>query len=444
MTGNAKDVEAIAPVETDKLMESSDDDQVKKPSSTVKILRREALDILHLSVPIFVAMVSFLGMKTTDTALLGHVSADALASAALSDLWTMCSGVLIQGRVLGILVGGAVGAGNPKLAGIYLQVSYLVLSFLSILVFVAWNFTEQVWVAFGSDPVISANAGYYARILSLSIPGQIVFGQLSQYFSAQRIMHPEVNSSLVALALNLILGLIFVLGIPIPSFDGYGFVACPVVTTIVVYIQICILYAIYIHVQRLHQVCWGGWSWKVITRERISTFSKLYFPSALGSASDFWRVAVIGVVAAKLGEEEVAVFNTSYRIMWIVLTMVNAIASASAINISMRLGKLDAAGAKQAGYVGIGMSFGFLVCVFGLVALNIRAFGRIFTNDELFLDIFEATRWPFTITLFLMNLSIAIERIPYAMGRATEVFWMGCVASWGGTFDAVVARDSFR
>jgi hypothetical protein len=35
-------------------------------------------------------------MKTTDSALLGHVSADALASAALSDLWTMCSGVLIQ------------------------------------------------------------------------------------------------------------------------------------------------------------------------------------------------------------------------------------------------------------------------------------------------------------------------------------------------------------
>ena len=32
-------------------------------------------------------------MKTTDTALLGHVSARALSAAALSDLWTMCTGV---------------------------------------------------------------------------------------------------------------------------------------------------------------------------------------------------------------------------------------------------------------------------------------------------------------------------------------------------------------
>jgi Na+-driven multidrug efflux pump len=61
-------------------------------------------------------------MKTTDTALLGHVSARALSASALSDLWTMCSAMLVQGRVLSILVGGALGAGNPKLAGTFLVV----------------------------------------------------------------------------------------------------------------------------------------------------------------------------------------------------------------------------------------------------------------------------------------------------------------------------------
>jgi Na+-driven multidrug efflux pump len=144
-------------------------------------------------------------------------------------------------------------------------------------------------------------------------------------------------------------------------------------------------------------------------------------------------VAVIGAIAANLGEEEVAVFNTSYRIMWIVLTMVNAMSMAAGINISMRLGKLDATGARQAGHVGATMSLVFLLLVFGAVAGNIRAFGMIFTQDENFLNLFEETRWPFTITLVLMNLSVGIERIPYSMGRTTEVFWMGCIASWGGT-----------
>jgi Na+-driven multidrug efflux pump len=231
-------------------------------------------------------------MKTTDTALLGHVSRDALSAAALSDLWTMCTAMLIQGRALDVLVGGAMGAGNPKLAGIYLQVAYAVISVVAVGVFICWNLTERIWVAFGSDSEISQMAGYYARILSLTIPGQLLFTQLSQFFSAQRIMRPEVNASTCALVLNLVLGLIFVLGIPFPNFEGYGFAACPIVTSSAVYVQILVLWYFYIHKQRLHEPAWGGWSLKEITWERIKTFSALYFPSAFGIASDFWRVAV--------------------------------------------------------------------------------------------------------------------------------------------------------
>jgi Na+-driven multidrug efflux pump len=227
----------------------------------------------------------------------------------------------------------------------------------------------------------------------------------------------------------------FVLGVGIPNFNGFGFTACPIVTTLVAYIQIIVLYVVYIRIQQLHKTCWNdAWDWNEITYPRIKTFCQLYFPAALGTASDFWRVAVIGAVAAKLGEEQVAIFNTSYRIMWIVLTAVNSMATASGINISIRLGKLNATGAKQAGHVGAYMSLVFLLLVFGLVVRNIRALGRIFTNDASFLDSFEETKWPFSITLLLMNLSVAIEKIPYSMGRTTIVFWMGCIASWGGTF----------
>jgi hypothetical protein len=161
----------VLPVETDKLLLAAKHKIPSNENDDSTTMFQDAVDILVLSGPIFLAMISWLGMKTTDTALLGHVSADALAAAALSDLWTMCTAVLIQGRVLGILVGGAMGAGNPKLGGIYLQVSLVVLSGVSVIVFIAWNCTEQVWVAFGSNADIAADAGYYARILSLSIPG---------------------------------------------------------------------------------------------------------------------------------------------------------------------------------------------------------------------------------------------------------------------------------
>ena len=347
---------------------------------------------------------------------LGHLNQEALAASALSDLWTMTTSVLLSGRILGVLVGGAVGAGNPKLAGIYLQVSYLVLFALSIFVFLAWNVTEQVWLWFGSDPEISRMAGYYARVLSFSIPGQIAFGQLSQYFSAQRIMHPEVNASSRGLVANLVFGLIFVLGWPIPGFEGYGFAACPIVTSAITYVQLAFVLVVYVFYQKLHEECWPGFKFSEITSVRIKTFCDLYFPAALSSSSDFWRVAVIGSVAANLGEVEVAVFNTAYRIMWIALIFVASISAAASINMSIRLGKNDPMGAKQAGEISIGMAMCVLFLLVSLILLKNRWFGLIFTNDEEFLQLFSECSFPFSISLFFMNMSIVIERIPYTMG----------------------------
>ena len=133
-------------------------------------------------------------------------------------------------------------------------------------------------------------------------------------------------------------------------------------------------------------------------------------------------MAVIGAIAASLGEEEVAVFNTSYRIMWIVLILVVALVGASGINMTTRLGKLDHRGAKQAGYVGCGMAAGLCTLVGLIVWLQIRAFGKIFTNDEVFLSLFAESKTPFCITLVLMNISVAVERIPYSMGRTQGTF----------------------
>ena len=94
----------------------------KEDGSRTNILE-DVIDTFHLAMPIFITRVSYVGMKTTDTALLGHVSGQALSAAALSDLWTMCTAVLIQGRVLTILVGQSIGANNHHLALVYLRIS---------------------------------------------------------------------------------------------------------------------------------------------------------------------------------------------------------------------------------------------------------------------------------------------------------------------------------
>jgi hypothetical protein len=61
--------------------DSNTHDTDKHPS-----ILHDAFDTVVLGIPIFFSMLSWVGMKTTDSALLGHVSSQALAAAALSDL----------------------------------------------------------------------------------------------------------------------------------------------------------------------------------------------------------------------------------------------------------------------------------------------------------------------------------------------------------------------
>ena len=346
----------------------------------------------------------------------------------------MCSQVSMQTGVLGILCASAVGAGNPKLAGVYLQVSLAVLTPVMLAIAVCWWYTEAFWLnpaLSTTAPMLAHMAGYYARVLSLSLPIEMVTGQIRQFFASQMILHPEANAAIVALVGNLVLGFILVLGIPGSSFDGFGFTACPWVTAGVDYIQGAALIGIYWCGQQLHRPAWDGWAWTTaVTGERVLRFLELYVPAALATASDFWRVAVIGLVAARLGPSHVAVFHTSYRIIWIVLIIVSALASAAGIQATTRLGQMNAKGAKQAAWVGIEMG-GAVVAVAGLlVYIKIEWFARIFTSDPALLALFVEARLPLVITLVTMNMSVALEKVPYSMGRTREVFWYGFIASW--------------
>ena len=129
--------------------------------------------------------------------------------------------------------------------------------------------------------------------------------------------------------------------------------------------------------------------------------------------------------------------------MWIVLVMIMALAGASGINMSIRLGSNNPDGAKQAGHIGIWLCSLFSWAIGFFVWIKVEWFGKIFTNDEVFLKLFAECRTPFAITLVVMNMSVAIEKVPYAMGRTQAVFWMGLVASWGAQVPAVFLFTTF-
>ena len=60
----------------------------------------------------------------------------------------------------------------------------------------------------------------------------------------------------------------------------------------------------------------------------------MYFPAALCGASDWWRVTAIGVVAVSFNDKTaLAVFNSSYRIMWISMIFTGSISRSMGIKL---------------------------------------------------------------------------------------------------------------
>lgn len=418
-----------------------------KPGSTFKGVAVELKELGALTAGFFVSSVSWVIMKTTDTALLGHVGTRYLDASALSDLYTQSTGVFIQGRVLGIFVSQAYGAGNYALAGAWLQTSYVVLAVVALPVVAAWSCTGLALHLFGvNDATLRNDAAFYAWVLMACIPARVGFSQLTQFFSAQKLMRPSYATAPVAMVLNLVLGLALVLGVPFLGFGGFGFPACPAVTSGVEFFQLALVVYLFCYRERLQDACRpdGGWlHLDNVTRDRCVAYAKLYVPAALSIASDFWRVAAIGAVAATLSKDDLGVFNASYRIMWICLTFIGSLGGAVSTKLGIRLGANDAAGAKKGVYVGLGLALAILAALALVVVAIPRELGSIFTSDPKLLDVFEKIRVPLATTVFTMNAAVVFERVPMAMGRTRAVLILGFAGSWVGQVPAVLLCVNF-
>lgn len=91
-----------------------------------------ASELSRLALGFFLARASWVIIKVTDSALLGHVSTEVLSATAVADLWMSSTGVVTFGGVLGTFVGNALGADNKKMAGVWLQVSLAVLMAVTV------------------------------------------------------------------------------------------------------------------------------------------------------------------------------------------------------------------------------------------------------------------------------------------------------------------------
>jgi MATE family multidrug resistance protein len=405
-------------------------------------------DVLSLSLPLAVSRLSWTFMKTTDTALIGHTGTLYLSASAVADLYTQSTGVFVTGGILGTLVAQAYGSTNKLMGGIWLEISLFVIACISVPIIISWLLCGPMLKLIGVKEELIPAAAYYAYVLVTAMPARIIISQLSQYLMAQGIVQPLVKTGLFSMILNLILGIILVLGFGIPGWEGYGFWVCPIVTVIVEWMTLFIYLYWFCYKQQLHKQgnCWpdGGCQWGHITLPRLREFSALYLPATLAAASDWWRVSAIGVVAVSFHDDaSLAVFNSAYRVTWMSLIVIGATGSAMGVLIGQELGKQEPLRAQKIALSTIIMAFG-LVLMFGAIFYSIPdKVAMIFSSDPEVIAMYEHVALPLTGTLIAMNFSVLLERIPLSCARMQAVLWTGVVGSWAAQVPAVLICTTY-
>eukprot|EP01134_Creolimax_fragrantissima_P005106 CFRG5106T1 len=394
-------------------------------------LLEEIREILSLSSGVFVCTSSYMIIKSTDSALVGHVSTETLSAVTLSDLWTLCTLFLAKGSVLSIFIGQAIGAKNNRLAGIWFQVSLFVVSILCVIIMVLWVLTGPILRVFTteSDQIID-KASYYSCVIALSLPPKLLADQLTKFFTAQGIVKAPAIAYVFTCILNLVLGLVLVLGVGVEGWGGLGFMICPWVTVIAEYAMAFVFVVVFCMILRLHSACWYGWEPREVTWTRIKSFLYIFIPATLSLASDFWRISVLGVFASWIGTNDLAAFNITYRVLWLMFASMLALGVGVGVRLSVAMGAGNVSGGLYSIKVGCLLALFIIVIAVSVIGIFISEIGLVFSSDPAVISLLVEIRVPVCLLMLFMNISFILERIVLSACRVRVNLLLAFVSSW--------------
>jgi len=176
--------------------------------------RAEMADLLALALPVVVVQVGLMSMGVVDSIMVGHLSATALASVALGNMYFMGLGIFGMGVLMALdpLVAQAVGAGDHSAIARALQRG-LVLALGLTLPCGALLLTAQRFLTWIGQPAeVVPNAALFARIMIPSVAPFLGFVVLRQTLQAMGRMRAIVTIIVLANLLNAALDWVLIFG----------------------------------------------------------------------------------------------------------------------------------------------------------------------------------------------------------------------------------------
>jgi len=354
---NGDDVEVANPSDCNNEDHNESDESTPSAFSAAS----EISEMFNLGLPLAISFFCRMGMASTDSAFVGHIddgmySAETyLAAAVLSD---MCISVFITpalafNQVLNALVGQAMGSGNPKMAGIWLQQSCFWLSAAMLPFLAGFFYVEPVLLFLGFPENVSKVAGTYAVYnIVWPIPNGL-YQCMRFYFQAQGLPRPAMYNNIAFLIINAMLNWIFVFGGPFRywwGWEGLGFIGAAISLSISRTGQ-GLVYFLYMFVYKQHhKATWpdAGLSLEHHTWDRTKEFMKQSLPNLGTLLFSVISGQATTVLVGRLGERAIAASSALSTVTtpWSG-TLSATTCTISGVRVGYHLGRGDGKAAKQ-------------------------------------------------------------------------------------------------
>jgi MATE family, multidrug efflux pump len=388
---------------------------------------RELADLLRLAVPVVVVQVGLMLMGVVDSIMVGHLSAAALASVALGNMYFMGLAIFGMGVLLALdpLVAQAVGAGDHAAIARALQRGLVLAVVLTVPCGALLLTADGFFTAIGEPAELVPAAALFARIMIPSVApffGFIVFRQTLQAIGRMRAI---VTIIVLANLLNALLdwALIFGhLGAPPMGVAGAAWA-----TTISRWAMLAGLVCLSWQDLRPHLVPLRPElsHWRPLAR-----MFALGFPIGLQFILEWGVFGTVMMLMGRLGTVPVAAHQIAINVASLTFMVPLGVASAAAVLVGHAVGRGDTSGAMREARAALSIGVAFMSAMALLLLAVPNPIARLYTGDPAVLAL-AATLLPIAGTFQIFDgvqvVSIGILR---GLGDTRAPFVIAVLGFW--------------
>jgi MATE family multidrug resistance protein len=373
----------------------------------------ELRKLRQIGLPVMGKVVARVGMLLTDQAVLGFLGTRYLAAASFALIWMQLTTALVYRAVGGTLVtlcSQAVGAGQPRLAGEWLQLAAVWAAAATLPVLASWACIDRIVLLAapamgrsgggggggngggnggsgdGDDEAVAvaALALRFALISASWVPAMLAMNLMVAYQQAQRIVAPALRVYSAAFFFNLVLSVVLVHGLPGTRFGGLGFDGAPIATAVSRNLQCAALlwYGGRPFREGPHAATWFGWRrGAMLDRSRHATFARLALPQLASGFLEEFQLNVVSAFAGALGAAELATHSALLNIYFFLTAAMFGLSSGATVRIGELLGAGLPARAALVARTMLALAAGVGAFVGVVFVLARGVVGRVFSSD---------------------------------------------------------------